>query len=43
MNKNVKDCVDKFVMRVAKRGANSASMWQFYQPKEPQGLKKLKK
>lgn len=43
MKASVKKGINRIVMATAKRGANSASIWQYYQPKEPQALKKLKK
>ena len=43
MKKSIRESLNKLVVNVAKRGANSASIWEYYQPKEPQALKKLKK
>lgn len=42
MKESVKKGLNKIVIGAAKRGANNASVWFYYQPKEPKSLKKLR-
>ena len=39
----VRKGIEKLVIRAAKIGVNNPSAWSFYQPKEPQAVKKLKR